>query len=129
MTMPLCGKVAALAALLLGTLSLGTAASAASLAGTQSVEAHPAAAGTVIEPVGYRGWRGRGIYLSIGPGYYRDYGYGPVYGYPSYGYAPRYGRYDYDDDDYDDDDDDGYYPGYYHRGWVRERFEHPLGRR
>ncbi len=70
-----------------------------------------------------------GIYIDIGPPryygyggyydrpYYRSYGYYPSYGYGYYG--PRYYRYG------------GYgYGGYgYGRRWVKERFEHPLGRR
>jgi hypothetical protein len=64
-----------------------------------------------------------GVYINIGPPRY--YGYGGYYDrpyYPSYGYgyyAPRYYRYG------------GYGYGRYGYGrrWVKERFEHPLGRR
>jgi hypothetical protein len=64
-----------------------------------------------------------GVYIDIGPPRY--YGYGGYYDrpyYPSYGYgyyAPRYYSYG------------GYGYGRYGHGrrWVKERFEHPLGRR
>jgi hypothetical protein len=64
-----------------------------------------------------------GVYIDIGPPRY--YGYGGYYDrpyYPSYGYgyyAPRYYSYG------------GYGYGRYGYGrrWVKERFEHPLGRR
>lgn len=96
-----------------GALSL--AASAASAA-PASIAANESTASLVHE-VG-------GIYIDIGPPRY--YGYGGYYDrpyYPSYGYGgyygPRYYRYG------------GYgYGRYgYDRRWVKERFEHPLGRR
>jgi len=68
------------------------------------------------------------IYLDIGgPRYYGYGGYGGYDGYydrpyyPSYGYGyygPRYYRYGY-----------GYGRYGHSRRWVKERFEHPLGRR
>lgn len=67
-----------------------------------------------VDPVRHRG--GRGFSLYIGPSYGYGYGYYPRRSY----YYPRYSYYD-----------DGYYYRPYRRDrrWVRERFEHPLGRR
>lgn len=101
---------------------IGAAAAAApSLAGpfspVPSAAAKAAAAPYSVERVGHRKWRRGGIGIVIEPGY--------GYGYDDY---PRYRSYDYDDYGYYDDDD--YRPYRRHsRKWVRERFEHPLGRR
>jgi len=107
----------ALAAVLLSTPLVAGAATAGSLPAANEIASTGSTQGTV-QRVGHRGWGGIGIYV------------GPSYGhYPSYGY--------YDDDYYD------YYPrrrsSYYYdddrpyrkhsRRWVKERFEHPLGRR
>jgi hypothetical protein len=109
----------ALSALVLGTLVAGDLASAASLGGSRMVQSP--VPGTLVDPVGYRGG---GVYLSIGPGYYYDDDYEGPYGYRSYGSYPGYG-YSVDDDD----DDDDYHYRRHGRHWAKERFEHPLGRR
>lgn len=105
---------AGFAALVLGisTLSFGNAAQAAPL-GT--------AASTMQDQNGVINVRRGGFGLYIGPSYGYDYGYRDYYDDDYYyDYPRRYRSYDY------------YYDRPYRkhsRRWVRERFQHPLGRR
>lgn len=106
------------AAIILGTTALADGAAAAPMS-PAATTIDPASNGAAMQPVRHRRWGGVGIYIG-----------------PSYGYYPSYDGY-YDDDYYD------YYPrrSYYYydrydrpyrkhsRRWVKERFEHPLGRR
>lgn len=107
----------ALAAILLGASLTSGAATAGPLAAATNIASIDGAQSSNVQTIRHRGWGGVGIYIG-----------------PSYGYYPRYGYYD---DGYD------YYPrrrayrsyGYdrryrkHSRRWVKERFEHPLGRR
>lgn len=113
-------KAYAIAAAISATaLGIGVAAgpaAAGSLTSASRAAASDHAQGT-IHDVRHRRRGGFGIY--IGPDYYDDYGYG-------YGYGPSYGYYD---DGYYYSDDHDYRPRRHSRRWVKERFEHPLGRR
>ena len=118
-----------LAVLIAGAAVAATGASAAPLASARLAAGDAAAASADgVQEIRHRRWRHRGWY----GGYYGFYA-PPVY------VVPRYSAYDYG------------YPGYYYyapprvyyddyvyyerpyrrhsRAWVRERFEHPLGRR
>lgn len=103
---------AALASL---TLALGAAAwsggaAAGPLASNGGESVGKAASQNAAQPVRHRRWGGGGVGIYIGPGY--DY-------YDRYGYYPSYGYYN-----------DRYYGHHRHsRRWVRNRFQHPLGRR
>lgn len=119
------GKAFAFAAVVLGFIMIGPAANAGPLSPSRLAASDAAAlSGHVVQDVRHRRWRSRGYYGSyygpriyVGPRYY-GYDYYPG----DYYYAPRRSYYYYD----------GYYDRPYRRhsrAWVRERFEHPLGRR
>jgi hypothetical protein len=116
-TLQISNRRIALAAILLGTSLAAGAATAGSLPSAKAAATIHGALGDV-QPVRHRGWRGGpGIGIYIGP----SYGYYPRYRYYDDDYYPRRSYYYYDD---------GYRPYRKHsRRWVRERFEHPLGRR
>jgi hypothetical protein len=109
-----------LAAMLAGTAAVGGVAAAGPLPSATAADASVSQA--AVQPVRHGRWGGVGI--TIGP---------------SYGYYPSYGSYYDDDDGYDGYDYsprrsysyDRYYRPYrtHSRRWVKERFEHPLGRR
>lgn len=83
-----------------GAAEAGPVPTAKAVAGSEHAQGN-------VQDVRHRRWGGVGIYI------------GPGYGYYSGGYYPSYGYYD-----------DGYRPYRRHsRRWVKERFEHPLGRR
>jgi hypothetical protein len=115
------GPAIAAATILLGMGAFGLGAAAAPL--SSATATNPTSG--PVQHVGHRGWGGVGIY--IGPGY----GYYPSY---EYGYYPRRSYY-YDDYDYYPRRSYSYYDRYdrpyrkHSRRWVKERFEHPLGRR
>lgn len=116
------GPALAGAAMLTGLTALGGIASAAPLMPAATADPAP----TGVQPVRYGGWGGVGIY--IGPGYGYDpgyYGYDDGY-YGDYYYRPRRSYYRYDRYDRYDRSYNHHRHG---RHWVKERFEHPLGRR
>lgn len=107
------------AAMLLGMTALADSATAAPMSSAAATIDTQSTTGT-IQPVRHRRWGGVGIYIGPGYGYYPRYGY-----YDDYDYYPRryYPRRSYYYDRYDR-------PYRKHnRRWVKERFEHPLGRR
>ena len=107
------------AAVLLGTTALAGSAAAAPMSPAGATIDSSSNTGAV-EHVRHRRWGGVGIYVGPGYGYYPSYGY-----YDDYDYYPRryYPRRSYYYDRYDR-------PYRKHsRRWVKERFEHPLGRR
>lgn len=107
------GAAIALPAIVLGmAVGGGGPAAAGPLAAANGTAVSDHTPGSVHD---VRHRRRGGFSIYIGPGY--DYGYG---------YGPRYRTYYYDDGYYDDD---YYRPHRHSRRWVRERFEHPLGRR
>jgi hypothetical protein len=108
------GPAIALSAIVLGIGAAAGTAAAGPLTSAKGAAVTEAQHATVHD---VRHRRRGGVGIFIGPDYDYDYGYG-------YGYGPRYGYY-YDDGYYDYD----YRPRRYSRRWVRERFEHPLGRR
>lgn len=112
------GQGLALAALLIGSSVVAGATTAGPLASANPATSIDGARGDV-QAIGHRGRRGGpsiGIYIGPGGGYYDDYDY------DDYDYYPRRRSYYYDD---------YAYRSYrkHSRRWVRERFEHPLGRR
>ncbi len=112
------GPAFAGAAMLVGLTALGGVALAAPLSPAVTAT-DPAPVG--VQPVRHGRWGGVGIYIGPGYGFYPDYGYYDGYYGDDY-YYPRRSYYYYDR--YDDR------PSHRHsRRWVKERFEHPLGRR
>ncbi len=111
------GPALAGAAMLVGLTALGGVASAAPL--SSAVRAADPAPAPGMLPIRHARWGGVGIYIGPGYGFYPGYGYYDGY-YDDY-YYPRRSTYYYD----------GYDRPYRRHGhrWVRERFEHPLGRR
>lgn len=112
----------AIAAMITGLAAAGSASvagpatSAASVGVSQQVPSN-------VETVRHRRFGGIGIYIGPGYGYYPRYGYSD----DSYYGGDYYPRYRYRRSYYNDD---GYRPYRRHsRRWVKERFEHPLGRR
>lgn len=107
----------AYAALLIGTSLAAGAATGGPLPAAKDA-ASIATAQDNVQPVRHRRWGGVGIYIGPGYGYYPSYGYYD----DDYDYYPRRSYYYYDD---------GYDRRYrkHSRRWVKERFEHPLGRR
>jgi len=110
------GPTLAGAAMLVGLTALGGVASAAPLSAAITA-ADRAPAG--LHTVRHARWGGVGVYIGPGYGFYPGYGY--YDGYDDDYYYPRRSYYYYDRYDRP-------YRSHSHR-WVKERFEHPLGRR
>jgi hypothetical protein len=113
------GPALAGAAMLVGLTALGGVAPAGPLSLAVTAAADHAPAG--VQPVRHGRWGGVGIYIGPGYGYYPDDGYYDGYYDDDYYYSRRRSSYYYDRYDR---------PSHRHsRRWVKERFEHPLGRR
>jgi hypothetical protein len=106
------GPAIAAVAMLLGMTAAGSVATAGPLPSAKAGDQTHGA----VQPVRHGRWGGVGIYIGPSYGYYDGYGY-----YDDYDYYPRRSYYYYDRYDR---------PYRKHsRRWVKERFEHPLGRR